>query len=117
MARKCILCGKEYNYCPTCTKDRNKPLWHKLYDSENCKNIFNALNDYNFNLISKEEAQAKLRSCDLSIDLNDHYRGEINAIMTEPEAAVEIVAEPEKVEIEAPKPKKIKYQPKEKEEI
>lgn len=113
MARKCILCQKEYNYCPTCNKDRNKPLWHKLYDSENCKNIFNALNDYNFNLISKEEAQAKLKCCDLSIELNDHYRGEIDAIMAKPE----VVVEPKKVEVEAPKPKKIKYQPKLEEEV
>lgn len=113
MARKCILCEKEYNYCPTCTKDRNKPLWYKLYDSENCKNIFNALNDYNFNLINKEEVKALLKNCDLSIELNDHYRGEIDAIMEEPE----VVAEPEQVEIEAPKPRKNKYQPKIEEEV
>ena len=113
MARKCVLCAKEYNYCSTCTKDRNKPLWNKLYDSENCRNIFNALNDYNFNLITKEDAQAKLRGCDLSIELNEHYRGEINAIMTEPEA----IADPGQVEIEAQKSKKNKFQPKLEEEV
>ena len=79
--RKCVLCGKEYEYCPNCPKDSRKPLWHKLYHSENCRNIFEALNNYNFKLATKEETQEILSKCDLSIELNDHYRGEIEAIM------------------------------------
>lgn len=107
--RKCILCGKEYEYCPTCPKDKDKAPWHKLYHSENCRNIFNALNDYNFKLVTKSEAKTRLSACDLTIDLNDHYRGEINDIMAFNEAPIEsvpaeeIVAEPEVIE---PKPKR-----------
>lgn len=82
--RKCILCGKEYEYCPSCPKDKDKALWHKLYHSENCRNIFNTLNDFNFNLIDKTQAQERLSACDLSVELNDHYRNEINAIMEKP---------------------------------
>lgn len=88
MARQCVLCDNEYTYCPSCPKDQRKATWHRLFCCENCRNIFNALNQYNFKLISKEEAQSLLRKCDLSKvdELEEHYRNEIDAIMTEPEA-------------------------------
>ena len=84
MARKCILCGKEYSYCKSCAKDAKKELWHTLYDVENCRNISQALTDYNFKRIDKNTARELLSMCDLSIELNDHYRGEINEIMSKP---------------------------------
>lgn len=129
MARKCILCGTEYDYCPSCPKDKSKAPWHKLYHSENCRNIFNALNDFNFKLISKDEAKERLSSCDLSIELNDHYRGEISEIMAEPEVIkVEVEVEPEihniyvdaevvEVEVKPVTKRKSKHQPKVKEEV
>lgn len=80
--RKCVLCGNEYEYCPNCTKDRNKPTWYKLFDGENCHGIFNALNDYNFNLATKEDTQKILSKYDLSMSFNDHFRNEINEVMT-----------------------------------
>ena len=96
MSKKCILCGKQYEYCPSCPKDKYKETWYMLYDSENCRNISRALTDYNLKKISKEEAQSLLRKCDLSKvdELEEHYRKEINAIMTEPEAPA---VEPEPV--------------------
>ena len=81
MARKCILCGSEYTYCKSCAKDAKKALWHEIYDKENCKDISKALTDYNFKRITKEEAKELLSKCDLSIELKDVYRNEINAIM------------------------------------
>ena len=89
MARKCILCGKEYKYCPSCPKDAKKETWYAIFDSENCKNISKALTDYNLNKISKDEARNALLACDLSVQLNDHYRNEINEIIAEPESMVE----------------------------
>lgn len=102
--RKCVLCGKEYKFCPTCNNDKHKPLWHKLYHDENCKNIFDALNNYNFELATKEETKEMLSKCDLTLELSEHYRNEINAIMAEPKKSkqskkVEIEEEP-KAEIE-----------------
>ncbi len=94
MARKCILCSKEYKYCPSCPKDAKKETWYAIFDSENCKNISKALTDYNLHKISKDEARNALLACDLSIQLNNHYRNEINEIIAEPEHVV------------APKPKR-----------
>jgi hypothetical protein len=84
MARKCILCGKEYTYCPSCPKDAKKESWYAIFDNENCKNISKTLTDYNLNKISKVEARHALLACDLSIKLNDHYRNEINEIIERP---------------------------------
>lgn len=90
MARKCILCGKDYKYCPSCPKDAKKETWYAIYDSENCKNISKALTDYNLNKISKDEARKVLSACDLSIQLDDIYRNEINEIIAESEPVVEV---------------------------
>ena len=91
--RKCILCGKEYSYCGSgCRGDAGKPTWMKLYCSENCKNIFSALNDYNFKLIDKTQAQERLSACDLSIKLNDHYRSEIEDITAKPKHGLRLKA-------------------------
>ena len=87
MARKCILCGKEYTYCPSCPKDAKKESWYAIFDNENCKNISKALTDYNLNKISKFEARNALLACDLSNNLKDHYRNEINAIIERPKRA------------------------------
>lgn len=81
--RKCILCKQDYSYCTSCRDDANKPTWMKLYCSENCKNIFTALNDFNFKLIDKDQAKERLSKCNTSIKLNEHYRNEINTIMRE----------------------------------
>ena len=100
MARKCILCGKEYEYCPSCPKDAKKETWYAIYDSENCKDISKALTDYNLKKITKEEARESLSKCDLSIQLNDHYRNEINAIMVKPKKVSkpkQVAVEPEEV--------------------
>lgn len=101
MARKCILCGKTYEYCPSCPRDAKKETWYTIYDSENCKNISKTLTEYNLHQITKEEAREALSKCNLSIQLNDHYRNEIREIMTNTAApAVEIKRTRTKREVE-----------------
>lgn len=84
MARKCIVCGNEYSYCRTCPKDAKKESWYALYDNENCKNISQALTDYNFKRITKEEAKDALAKCDLSIKLGEYYRTALDLVMSKP---------------------------------
>ena len=81
--RTCTLCGRAYKYCNSCSKDKLKPVWYNLFDRENCKDIFQALNDYNFELITKEEAAQRLNQCDLSeVDkLSENYRQEIADVL------------------------------------
>ena len=63
----CIICGKKYHLCISC--ERNKETWKKwkmITDNENCYNIYNVLNDYNFNKISKNDARMLLDELDLT---------------------------------------------------
>ena len=64
--RECYLCGKDYQYCPTCSQDKMKPAWMSEFHSENCKNIFDICTRFNMQLMSKIEAQDALNACDLS---------------------------------------------------
>lgn len=107
MAKKtCILCHKEYKYCSTCRKDAKQEIWRMLYDTENCKNISKALTDYNLGKIAKEEVRECLSQCDLTIELPENYRNEINSLMAKPRRAskpkVEVVEEQPVVVEEAP---------------
>ena len=65
-SRECYLCGRDYQYCPTCSQDKMKPAWMFEFHSENCKNIFDICTRFNMNLMSKSEAQDALNACDLS---------------------------------------------------
>ena len=65
-SRECYLCGRDYQYCPTCSQDKMKPAWMSEFHSENCKNIFDICTRFNMNLMSKSDAQDALNACDLS---------------------------------------------------
>lgn len=64
--RECYLCGETYQYCPTCSQDRLKPVWMAEFHSESCKDIFDICTRYNMGLISKEQAKDALKACDLT---------------------------------------------------
>ena len=91
----CRICEKEYKYCPSC--DKKLPTWHVMFESENCKTIFDILTEYNFGKLTKAEAAAKLSECNLSEKetFRQKIQDEINAIMAKPKR----MARP-KVEIE-----------------
>ena len=76
---KCILCGKNYKYCPVC--DRSLPAWKSLYDEENCMTIFETTRDYGHKLISAEKAKEILKDCDLSNKSN--FRAENKKLLEE----------------------------------
>jgi len=51
--RKCKCCGKSYDYCPNCGKSSSTP-WMFSFDTEACKELFNAVSAYNMNLIKED---------------------------------------------------------------
>lgn len=57
MSRKCVCCGKEYEYCPNCAK-KEHPGWMVTFCSLECKELFNIVSAYKANRISKETVQA-----------------------------------------------------------
>lgn len=64
--RKCFSCGSEYKYCPVCYKDKDKPTWMFLFDTERCNDVFSSINSYTSNEISKEEVVKILSKHDMS---------------------------------------------------
>lgn len=82
--RICNVCQNSYKYCRNC--DRKLPTWYSMFDSENCKKIFDILTEYNFGKVSKSEANEILMECDLSQKENfrQKLQDEINAIMEKP---------------------------------
>ena len=67
MAKKnkvCLTCNTQYSYCPNC--DRKAPAWMGEFHAENCKTIFDICTRFNMQMLTKVEAKAELKNCDLS---------------------------------------------------
>lgn len=82
--KKCILCGKQYTYCPTCQQDKDKPVWMNIYCSENCKNIFDGSTDYKAGEITEDQYKDILSKADLSRknEFKDSVRKTIDELMS-----------------------------------
>lgn len=66
--RICKVCGTEYKFCPNCNENlaNPKPSWYKLYDSEECKTIFETAVKVSCEVITPLEAKEILKNCDLN---------------------------------------------------
>lgn len=64
--RKCIVCGKEYEYCPRCSRFAHLPKYMFTYCSENCKEIDYITASYANGHITVEDAKAQLKNYDLT---------------------------------------------------
>lgn len=89
--RKCLCCGASYSYCNNCYDFRNYPLWMNSFHDENCKNIFETCTNYNFKLITKEQAKEALSKYDLSNRANFSacVKRDLNVILEENKSSVE----------------------------
>lgn len=79
--RICLTCSKTYEYCGSCPSSLNLPVWKNLFDTENCKIIFETASDYAQKVITKELAKEKLSKCDLSCTNN--LKEQIKELVTE----------------------------------
>lgn len=82
--RTCFVCGKKHSYCPSCYDDRHLETWHIMFDNENCKNIFNIINQCFYKNITTEEAKSQLEKCDLSTKdgFVDDIKNEIDKLIS-----------------------------------
>lgn len=65
--RKCLLCQKEYKYCPYCAEDAYKPKWMFLFHDKNCSEIFDVLQRHEQEFYTDEEAINRLKKLDLTV--------------------------------------------------
>lgn len=83
--RTCSCCLTQYEYCNRCEKDKNKPQWYFAFCSENCKDIYKTISDYEDNQIDVGGAKEKLDKLDLSrLDrFGESYKKSVYKIMDE----------------------------------
>lgn len=101
----CMVCGEQYEYCPSCRAALTTPRWKSLYDTENCKIIFETTSDFLQKSISKEQAKAKLENCDLNKQYRfpEKVRGAVKEIMYQAPVVVSTVVEDTEVQDATPK--------------
>ena len=64
--RTCAVCYTNYEYCPSCDKDKDKPTWYFSFCSENCHDIYEVASRFENKLIDANTAKDKLDKLDLS---------------------------------------------------
>ena len=92
--RICLTSGKAYEYCGSCPSSLNLPVWKNLFDTENCKTVFETVSDYAQKVITKDVAKKKLSNCDTSINYKENIQKYLDDMVAEPK--VEVIHETEK---------------------
>ena len=62
----CLTCGKKYHYCINCNGEDWQYAWMRTWDTENCRDIFNTITEAKNDMITKKEAQDRLKKLDQS---------------------------------------------------
>lgn len=76
----CIICGNKYYWCSSCGHGHKDPLWYGLFDSERCKDIYEAIMDYESGRCTANEAAEKLKDVKLSDIPGESFRNSISNI-------------------------------------
>ena len=94
VVRKCVCCGKEYEYCPSCPK-KDHPGWMVTFCCEECKELFNIISAYNTKRISKEAVREYMSEHKIDVEKYlDSVKKVFNEIK-EPEVVIEtLIVEP-----------------------
>lgn len=64
--RKCLTCQKVYNYCPNCGQYSSYPTWMVEFDTESCKELFNAISGYNMGIIDANGVKDVVRKYNIT---------------------------------------------------
>ena len=96
--RVCKTCGKSYFYCSHCDEPTNSPEWMLMWDTKNCKMIFEIVSAYVQRQINKSTAKERLEKCDLRqlYTFKESVRKVIEEILTEDKKDVSLANEIEK---------------------
>lgn len=92
----CIICKKEYHYCPNCKTDNDKPSWYAIFDGQNCYDIYEICTSYRDGVIDKKVAKERISKCDISG--LDNFAESTKAQIKEITDAKEVKIEEKKVE-------------------
>ena len=79
----CATCRSEYDFCPKCNKDKDKPLWYFTFCSQNCHDIYETTSNFENGKINANDAKLQLDNLNLSKldNFGESYKKSINKIM------------------------------------
>ena len=80
----CATCRSNYDFCPKCNRDKDKPLWYFTFCSQNCHDIYEITSSFENGKIDANEAKLKLNNLNLSKldNFGESYKKSINKIMS-----------------------------------
>lgn len=80
----CATCRSNYDFCPKCNKDKDKPLWYFTFCSQNCHDIYETTSSFENGKINADEAKSKLDNLNLSKldNFGESYKKSIDKIMS-----------------------------------
>lgn len=99
--RICCICGRGYEYCPTCGKDAGKPTWYFIFDGQNCHDIYEICTQYRDKKIDVRKAYELISKLDLSNieDFVEVTKNQIKEIIRLNEEATNVKESVEKAEV------------------
>lgn len=84
--KKCVICGKNYSYCPHCGEAKRLPTWLMIFCGEDCNTIYNTVVAWKEGNITTEEAYNSLSSIDVDVfnseDFNPITKRQIDEIFS-----------------------------------
>ena len=67
----CLLCKQTYEYCGGCSKYKHLPTFMTTFCSQNCRDIYQVMTNFEGKILTKEEAKRQLMNLDIS--RHDYY--------------------------------------------
>ena len=78
---RCITCGEEYKYCPSCMIDPDSTAWMMNYCGERCRDIGGVIHSHYHGKLNTAEATAKLDA--LGVYESDKFTDEVLAYISQ----------------------------------
>lgn len=91
----CATCRSNYDFCPKCNKDKDKPLWYFTFCSQNCHDIYETTSNFENGKINADEAKLQLDGLNLSKldNFGESYKKSINKIMSSVSVKENVITE------------------------
>ena len=91
----CATCRSNYDFCPKCNNDKDKPLWYFTFCSQNCHDIYEITSSFENGKIDADEAKLKLNNLNLSKldNFGESYKKSINKIMSSVSVKNDVIVE------------------------
>lgn len=91
----CATCRSEYDFCPKCNKDKDKPLWYFTFCSQNCHDIYETTSNFENGKINANDAKLQLDNLNLSKldNFGESYKKSINKIINSVSIKESVVTE------------------------